>query len=184
MAIAKDTKFKKGMTPWNKDNKIVKVCTICVSSFSGRGIKYCSMQCAGKARLGMVFSENLGRKKGCLPYNKGKKYPEFSGVNNWRWIEDRTLLKRYEGSEEKRSPAYKSWRKEVCDRDGFTCRIADNNCDGRLEVHHILSWSKFLELRYAINNGITLCHFHHPRKRVDEIKLSPYFQSLVMSNSN
>lgn len=109
---------------------------------------------------------------------------ETSGEKNWRWIEDRTLLKKYEGSEEKRNPAYKSFRKEVCDRDGWACRIADNNCDGRLEVHHILSWSKFPELRYAINNGITLCRFHHPRKRVDEMKLSPYFQSLVMSNSN
>lgn len=35
------------------------------------------------------------------------------------------------------------------------------------------------KLRYDINNGITLCHAHHPRKRADEAKLSPYFKELV-----
>jgi len=35
---------------------------------------------------------------------------------------------------------------------------------------------------YEVNNGITLCHFHHPRKRKDEIKLSPYFMELIKTN--
>ena len=55
---------------------------------------------------------------------------------------------------------------------------------GKLEAHHILSWSKFPELRYEVNNGITLCHFHHPRKRNDEMTLSPFFQSLVKVKEN
>jgi len=38
------------------------------------------------------------------------------------------------------------------------------------------------ELRYEVNNGITLCHFHHPRKINDEMKLSPYFQELIKVN--
>ena len=61
------------------------------------------------------------------------------------------------------------------------CRIADNNCEGRMEALHILGWNAHPELRYEVNNGITLCHFHHPRKRNDEIRLSPYFQELVNS---
>ena len=71
------------------------------------------------------------------------------------------------------------WSKSVKNRDKWVCRIADVNCDGRLEAHHILSWKDFPELKYEVNNGITLCHAHHPRKRVDEAKLSPYFQQLV-----
>jgi hypothetical protein len=63
------------------------------------------------------------------------------------------------------------------------CKCKTNNCDcsGRLEAHHILSWSKFPELRYEVNNGITLCKFHHPKKRIDEIKLAPYFKNMVLS---
>ena len=53
------------------------------------------------------------------------------------------------------------------------------NCNGKLEAHHILRWSKFPELRYEVNNGISLCHFHHPRKIKDEMRLGPYFMDVV-----
>ena len=49
----------------------------------------------------------------------------------------------------------------------------------RVEVHHILSFTDFPELKYEINNGITLCHAHHPRKRVEEKISIPVFQELV-----
>ena len=48
-----------------------------------------------------------------------------------------------------------------------------------METHHILSWKDYPELHYQINNGITLCHAHHPRGKENEAKLSPYLQSLV-----
>jgi 5-methylcytosine-specific restriction endonuclease McrA len=44
-----------------------------------------------------------------------------------------------------------------------TCRICET--DKNLEAHHIKSFKEFLELRYDINNGITLCekcHFENP----------------------
>jgi len=57
----------------------------------------------------------------------------------------------------------KAWIKSVKLRDGHKCKIGNKDCSGKLEAHHILSWSEYPELRYQINNGITLCHFHHPR---------------------
>ena len=171
------SRFQKGIVPWNKGKKIIKTCTFCGTRFSGRGVKYCSLQCAGKARLGMVFSENLGRKKGCVPYNKGKKSPETSGENNGKWIKDRTLLK--DDDKERGGQLHREWSKNVKKRDKWVCRIADNNCDGRLEAHHILGWTKYPELKYDLNNGITLCHFHHPRVREEEKRLIPTFKELV-----
>lgn len=73
----------------------------------------------------------------------------------------------------------REWMKAVKNRDGWKCRIADENCNGRMEAHHILNWKDHPELRYEINNGITLCHAHHPRKRAEEKRLSPYFQELI-----
>jgi len=35
------------------------------------------------------------------------------------------------------------------------------------------------QLRYNIKNGITLCHFHHPKKRMEEKRLIPFFQGVV-----
>lgn len=121
-----------------------------------------------------IGEANKGRKK---PDNFGKK---MSGENNWNWIADRTKLAKYSnGNEYRNSPASREWSKIVRDRDKWLCRIADNNCEGRMEAHHILGWTAYPELRYEVNNGITLCHFHHPRKRNDEMRLSPYFQELV-----
>jgi len=108
--------------------------------------------------------------------NKGQKRPSISGSNHPMWIKDRSLLKK---REQRNDSAYIAWRREVWLRDNFTCKIANPDCNGRIEAHHILGWKSYPELRYQVNNGITLCHAHHPRKREDEAKLSPYFQSLV-----
>ena len=97
--------FKKGQIPWNKDKKIIKSCYVCLSNFSGRGIKFCSLQCAGKAKKGIHYTDTsgFGRTKGCVPYNKGKKSPETSGERNGKWIKDRTIIlekHRLRGTEE------------------------------------------------------------------------------------
>ena len=44
---------------------------------------------------------------------------------------------------------------------------------------HFLGWSLHPELRYEINNGITLCQIHHPHKRAEEQKLIPSFRNMV-----
>ena len=74
---------------------------------------------------------------------------------------------------------YREWMLAVKNRDNWKCKINNNDCSGRLESHHILNWKDYPELRYEINNGITLCHAHHPRKRAEEKRLSPYFKELV-----
>jgi len=102
------------------------------------------------------------------------------GENHYLWISDRTQLKKFDDDNlDRRSSAYGNWRREIWKRDNWKCKIADKNCKGRIEAHHILGWTNYPELRYEANNGITLCHAHHPRKRVEEKRLSPYFQELV-----
>lgn len=116
--------------------------------------------------------------------NKGKKLTDFQksrfiqrGENHYLWKKDRSSLK--DDSKDRKGQLHREWSKSVKNRDKWVCRIADVKCNGKLEAHHILGWKSHPELRYKINNGITLCHAHHPRKREDESKLSPYFQKLV-----
>lgn len=133
---------------------------------------------AKKARVKILNSPDYVHPlKGKTGYWKGKKRPELSGANNPRWLEDRSKLK----TDEKKhlDSKYRIWMREVKNRDGWKCKISNGDCSGRLEAHHILSWRSYPELRYQINNGITLCVFHHPRKREEEARLSPYFQELV-----
>lgn len=123
-----------------------------------------------KPTLGMKVSEET-KKKMSEAHQKR--------ISLGLWKNQHGGVKRYNGTLKKSSKSHQKWSKEVKDRDKWVCRIADVNCDGRLEAHHILPWSKFPELRYQINNGITLCQHHHPLKADEVAKLSPYFQSLV-----
>lgn len=130
------------------------VCNTVFSTFDSVDSKFCSQKCYGTYRSDNYFGEKI--------YN---------------WIQDRTSLK--DDHKDRGGQLHRDWSKNVKNRDGWKCKIANDNCSGRLEAHHILGWSDYPELRYELNNGITLCHAHHPRKRKDEAELSPYFQKLV-----
>lgn len=113
--------------------------------------------------------------------HRARRIEKISGQNNYKWIADRSKLVK---KQERGDSAYREWRKSVWQRDGWKCRIENSECLGKIVAHHILPWSKFPDLRYGINNGITLCRFHHPLKRADEAKLSPFFQGLVSAKTN
>lgn len=51
---------------------------------------------------------------------------------------------------------YKEWRTAVYERDDYTCQCCGKK-GGKLNAHHINRFSEFPELRYDIQNGITLC---------------------------
>lgn len=108
--------------------------------------------------------------------SRAKMLGRYVGEKSPCWIKDRSLLKK---QEDKRSTVYNEWRTHVKIRDEWKCRMANIDCIGNLEAHHILNYEDYPELRYDINNGITLCHAHHPRGRKKEAELSPYFQELV-----
>lgn len=101
------------------------------------------------------------------------------GILHPRWINDRNLLK---DEHKDRGGSYsRDWGKNIKARDGWKCKLSDTNCKGRMESHHILSWKDYPELRYDINNGITLCHHHHPRTREAEQAMVATFQKILKS---
>lgn len=51
---------------------------------------------------------------------------------------------------------YKKWREEVLQRDNYECQICHSS-ESLLHAHHIESFSRNIDLRYNIENGITLC---------------------------
>ena len=108
-------------------------------------------------------------------WNKGLK-GFMAGENSPHWIKDRSKLKK---ENKQGDSAYREWRKSVWLRDVFQCKIVNQDCKGRVEAHHILAWRDYPELRYNVNNGITLCQFHHPHKRVEEQRFIPILQRLV-----
>ena len=52
---------------------------------------------------------------------------------------------------------YKLWQDSVKNRDGNCCQKCGENRVSKIMAHHILNFSDYIELRFAIDNGITFC---------------------------
>ena len=60
----------------------------------------------------------------------------------------------------RQSIEYSLWREAVLARDNWTCQRYGTK-GGKLQVHHIKNFSQYPELRFAIDNGITLSKKAH-----------------------
>ena len=120
--------------------------------------KFCSKECHYASMKGKSFCEDNQFKKGFIPWHKNKLVPIFAkfGIKNPMWkggiVDPYRKLK--DCSE------WKHWRKDVFERDNYTC------CDcghkgGTLHPHHLFERSKYPELIFEVSNGRTLCKDCH-----------------------
>jgi len=102
--------------------------------------------------------ENSGQfKKGETAPMKGRKNPKVGGLNHYRWRGGITPVNEVI----RKSLESRIWRRAVFERDNWTCQ----NCEIRsgngkkvvLHADHIKPFAFFPELRFAIDNGRTLC---------------------------
>jgi hypothetical protein len=166
-----------------------KVCKGCQKVFSFRygNKQFCNRKCHGLWMSRELSRDNSPNWKGgnqkCLECGI-----ELSSRNNKLILCKKCVGKmrrgcQYDGLPRRNDWEYKRWRMKVFKRDLFKCRIDNGKCSGKIVAHHILGWSFFPELRYEVNNGITLCQTHHPLKRVEEKRLVPVFRELVLTSN-
>lgn len=60
---------------------------------------------------------------------------------------------------------FRLWRKSVFERDNYTCQNCgiQSGCGYKiyLHPHHILNFSSYIDLRFEVSNGVTLCNECH-----------------------
>ena len=96
-----------------------------------------------------------GGNTGHISVWRGKKRPNQSGKKHYCWKGGITRNRHFCSR-----PEYKQWRMNVYLRDNFTCQYCGIK-GVYLEAHHIKRWVDYPELRYDINNGVTLCKECH-----------------------
>lgn len=141
MKLSKIAK-EKGFGKWMK-GKILSEET--KKKIGRKGHPYYPMSFEGRKN----FSEKM---KGKTAWNKGIKNKAFSGKNNPNWKGGITPI----NEKIRKSIEYRLWREAVFARDNFTCC----HCGiygGDLQADHIKPFAFYPELRFAIDNGRTLC---------------------------
>ena len=139
------SKNNAGKNHWNwgtGKTKIKRICQICGKEFyvkqsvmKFRKVIFCSIKCYGK----QISQNQIGKNN---PMWRGGITPINYKIRN--------------------SIEYKIWRKSIFKRDNFVCQKC-GQIGGKLEAHHIKSFSKYPELRFEIFNGITLCEKCHKK---------------------
>lgn len=142
-------------------------CATCLATFRSRcQRKYCDdcrprkpgppvYQACGHCSA--TFRVTAGKKKYCSNACYHAASSELlRGENSHLWRGGKTEESRLvRGSAE-----YKRWRTTVFERDEYTCQVCSKR-GGYLAAHHIKLFSSYIDLRFNVANGITLCRKCH-----------------------
>lgn len=163
--------MKKGEKRPDLQRARVCTCEVCGKEFRAtweykdKKAKYCSKECWSKRGIKINYCKYCGKEiittksqnqHYCNVECRNLHYRETAkGENSHFWKGGKTK----ETKLRKTCAEYKEWRMKVFERDGFTCQKCGSTKN--LEAHHKKEQSKYPDLIYDIDNGITLCHECH-----------------------
>ncbi len=78
----------------------------------------------------------------------------FTGENNHRYNPNLTDEER---QDRRLDENYREWAKGVKEQSEYKCFCCGSSESDMLRSHHIMSWDKYRELRYEMDNGVCLC---------------------------
>lgn len=137
------------------------------SAFRGRKHSQKSRQAMSAARIGN--KNRLGKRHSIdsriwMSHSRralGLRGPAVPAYIDGKYAERQGLRK---------SREYLRWRLDVYRRDKFTCQECGAGRGGNLQAHHIKPFATFPELRFDVDNGITLCWECHDTKHAASLR--------------
>lgn len=151
---------KKGTIPWNKG--LTKETSLLVEK-NAESIKK-------RFENGQRQAWSKGLKGKAHPF-WGRKLPKStrekmskvqSAERHWNWQDGKTdPIHRL-----RNTIKYQEWKLAVLERDNAICQHCGT--EKKLHCHHLKKFREYPELRYDVNNGITLCNSCHTREHLKE----------------
>jgi len=145
--------------PWNKGKKCPQLSTRKGKIPWNKGIKgwmkdtkagFQKGNALGRLRreIKMTKKQRIKLSRVHIGIQAKEKHPNWKGGISKINEKERTLIE------------YRLWRESVFARDHWTCQKCSKKGE-YLEAHHIKSFANYPKLRFAIDNGITLCKKCH-----------------------
>lgn len=164
-----------------RQRKVILVCQKCNKEFKRQlwnsDAKFCSWKCKVKNQSSDVVditctncSTIFHRKEHLITRNKsGNQFCSKECADKFN-----TGSNHYEWKEHLRDKHYKlalkQWALKIKERDEHTCQLCKDTNRDVIEAHHMKSRTKFPELQFDFNNGISLCLKCHALQHINDIK--------------
>lgn len=168
-----------------KENRTCPRCGKMFIAYTTNDKRYCSLACSSKGnqngfRKGhyrlQTVKEREKRSKSMMGNKNGKGRPKgYKHTTEWRlrmsemkrgtnapsYIDGKGRERANKRNQEWRyNTHYQMWREGVFKRDNYRCQICGEK--GRyLQAHHIVMVKDNEDLKYDIDNGVTVCAEHH-----------------------
>lgn len=132
----------------------------------GKAGKYCSLSCSAKANP-RIPKTAVPLMKKCVECQIEFNALKHRGKNVATYCSRKCMYDaRFPWRSQKVRPnALRTWAKKVKDRNSNRCVECGEKT--LLEAHHIFSQKDYPDLRYDLDNGITLCVSCHANKHTD-----------------
>ncbi len=133
--------------------------------------KYCSRNCFWKAYLRDLKAKGLN--SGCQGKHwkhtdeyRAKLSQSRKGTQNPNWQGGLSLIR----SRYRRDFRHIIWKRKVLERDEHECcECQDVSNISKLEAHHLREYALYVDQRYDVENGVTLCHNCHRDVHKNEV---------------
>lgn len=118
-------------------------------------------------------------------YHKSGKRPwvkiDNKGENNPKWKGGITP----EHKRIRKSPEMSVWRNNVFERDCYSCQYCGYDKGHIIRAHHIFPFAEYPDLRFVVENGVTLCERCHILAHETEINpIQETLLELILSRDN
>lgn len=118
-----------------------------------------------KEKMRVIKTGQTHTEQTCVKISRN--HADVSGKNNPMYGKRGNLHPAWKGGISKENDILRKglearvWRVAVFTRDDYTCQACGDRKSGKLNADHIKPWSTHPDLRYAIDNGRTLCEPCH-----------------------